>query len=102
MHQFRGRGCPTHQLGSTRATNPSVMQHPPETHRSPAATWTAGDRSLPGNGSALDVDELLEHRVRRGDHSRAGLEAALGERSEEHTSELQSLMRSSYAVFCLK
>src|SRR3546814_9130047 len=25
-----------------------------------------------------------------------------GKRSEEHTSELQSLMRSSYAVFCLK
>src|SRR3546814_4126919 len=25
-----------------------------------------------------------------------------GERSEEHTSELQSLMRLSYAVFCLK
>src|SRR3546814_5060807 len=25
-----------------------------------------------------------------------------GTRSEEHTSELQSLMRSSYAVFCLK
>src|SRR3546814_9581324 len=27
---------------------------------------------------------------------------AAGYRSEEHTSELQSLMRSSYAVFCLK
>src|SRR3546814_2325955 len=27
---------------------------------------------------------------------------ALGLRSEEHTSELQSLMRISYAVFCLK
>src|SRR3546814_7321451 len=27
---------------------------------------------------------------------------SLGERSEEHTSELQSLMRISYAVFCLK
>src|SRR3546814_1937236 len=26
----------------------------------------------------------------------------LGSRSEEHTSELQSLMRISYAVFCLK
>src|SRR3546814_8702056 len=25
-----------------------------------------------------------------------------GDRSEEHTSELQSLMRTSYAVFCLK
>src|SRR3546814_3116713 len=28
--------------------------------------------------------------------------AALLDRSEEHTSELQSLMRISYAVFCLK
>src|SRR3546814_10070674 len=27
---------------------------------------------------------------------------AFGMRSEEHTSELQSLMRTSYAVFCLK
>src|SRR3546814_9376094 len=27
---------------------------------------------------------------------------AVGGRSEEHTSELQSLMRISYAVFCLK
>src|SRR3546814_4520867 len=34
---------------------------------------------------------------------RAGAPAArLGSRSEEHTSELQSLMRISYAVFCLK
>src|SRR3546814_5839183 len=29
-------------------------------------------------------------------------EGALAARSEEHTSELQSLMRISYAVFCLK
>src|SRR3546814_1046234 len=29
-------------------------------------------------------------------------EAGLVSRSEEHTSELQSLMRISYAVFCLK
>src|SRR3546814_6873475 len=28
--------------------------------------------------------------------------AVKGDRSEEHTSELQSLMRISYAVFCLK
>src|SRR3546814_2930866 len=34
---------------------------------------------------------------------RAGAILILGlERSEEHTSELQSLMRISYAVFCLK
>src|SRR3546814_1229393 len=34
--------------------------------------------------------------LRRIEHDRAA------ERSEEHTSELQSLMRISYAVFCLK
>src|SRR3546814_1546011 len=32
----------------------------------------------------------------------AGKAAAWPRRSEEHTSELQSLMRISYAVFCLK
>src|SRR3546814_7594105 len=30
------------------------------------------------------------------------LSLTIGQRSEEHTSELQSLMRISYAVFCLK
>src|SRR3546814_1274049 len=34
--------------------------------------------------------------------SRASSPAAISKRSEEHTSELQSLMRHSYAVFCLK
>src|SRR3546814_8726888 len=31
-----------------------------------------------------------------------GVDSSTGARSEEHTSELQSLMRISYAVFCLK
>src|SRR3546814_3732236 len=38
----------------------------------------------------------LEEAAKR-DHRKIG-----AERSEEHTSELQSLMRISYAVFCLK
>src|SRR3546814_1574979 len=38
----------------------------------------------------------LEQVVERGDDDQAA------PRSEEHTSELQSLMRISYAVFCLK
>src|SRR3546814_8654266 len=33
---------------------------------------------------------------------RVGVAFGRGDRSEEHTSELQSLMRISYAVFCLK
>src|SRR3546814_10747514 len=34
--------------------------------------------------------------------TRNHLDTSLVDRSEEHTSELQSLMRISYAVFCLK
>src|SRR3546814_19258401 len=52
-------------------------------------------------GPAVGLDtrgdlSLHQHRQqRRGFH-------LIGRRSEEHTSELQSLMRISYAVFCLK
>src|SRR3546814_3911047 len=35
-------------------------------------------------------------------HVRAAEFGGFAQRSEEHTSELQSLMRTSYAVFCLK
>src|SRR3546814_10727432 len=35
-------------------------------------------------------------------HDLQFLRNRIGKRSEEHTSELQSLMRISYAVFCLK
>src|SRR3546814_4219115 len=43
-------------------------------------------------------------RQRRDGRARAGhlRPSGNGRRSEEHTSELQSLMRISYAVFCLK
>src|SRR3546814_3716540 len=39
---------------------------------------------------------------RRVDRQPDGARTLQALRSEEHTSELQSLMRSSYAVFCLK
>src|SRR3546814_1030217 len=41
-------------------------------------------------------------RRSEGAHQYAGAGAGHRPRSEEHTSELQSLMRISYAVFCLK
>src|SRR3546814_4776786 len=44
---------------------------------------------------------MRAHLFRDAASLRAGLRA-VGLRSEEHTSELQSLMRISYAVFCLK
>src|SRR3546814_2321622 len=45
---------------------------------------------------------FAEHRLRRVLIERATRAALRLVRSEEHTSELQSLMRISYAVFCLK
>src|SRR3546814_9997045 len=61
----------------------------------------------------LLLPHLLRKSLHRPDHSRENeaqrtLQARVEEllrltpRSEEHTSELQSLMRISYAVFCLK
>src|SRR3546814_1513798 len=48
------------------------------------------------------ADQPAPTRVGRGEVPRFDFAApAAGERSEEHTSELQSLMRISYAVFCL-
>src|SRR3546814_1906428 len=49
--------------------------------------------------------EHLLHALIDDDHAAEVMRAcgvALDDRSEEHTSELQSLMRISYAVFCLK
>src|SRR3546814_2026622 len=58
-----------------------------------------------GERSANHADQWgTSHDRRRQrllDHHTFGVEAAQN-RSEEHTSELQSLMRISYAVFCLK
>src|SRR3546814_1808127 len=48
-----------------------------------------------------EARQQVEHPVRLGDELRERA-APIATRSEEHTSELQSLMRISYAVFCLK
>src|SRR3546814_8727850 len=48
---------------------------------------------------AVDVEALPEPQP---DSARVQKPEWLIVRSEEHTSELQSLMRNSYAVFCLK
>src|SRR3546814_1425469 len=59
--------------------------------RSRRREWPFGDQPADRLHCRLR-DQLLDHRQRN----------LLEQRSEEHTSELQSLMRISYAVFCLK
>src|SRR3546814_4632543 len=53
-------------------------------------------------GPAVNLVSRLEGLCRPLGRSVLVSGAVAAERSEEHTSELQSLMRISYAVFCLK
>src|SRR3546814_2394308 len=52
-----------------------------------------------GRPKAVTVEVKRSRTFERGSSGRM---TEVTERSEEHTSELQSLMRISYAVFCLK
>src|SRR3546814_3211277 len=52
-------------------------------------------------GLLFEGATILPQLVDKG-RSQVTMARMVGKRSEEHTSELQSLMRISYAVFCLK
>src|SRR3546814_2409954 len=84
---------------SSRFINFSIIgaAFPPATDPSRSAGLVGGQRG---------VDQILANirfklLVDRGHRLAPGSLLLLGQRSEEHTSELQSLMRISYAVFCL-
>src|SRR3546814_6624603 len=66
-----------------------------------AATDTAGEDHVT-NERQLRRRMMKDDVTRRVARTMEHVEAQAAERSEEHTSELQSLMRISYAVFCLK
>src|SRR3546814_3547068 len=77
-------GAGTGALALGAADQPAGAQHPP------------GDHVRHAHRAEIEVDlvaELFPEVM--------GLAATLVARSEEHTSELQSLIRISYAVFCL-
>src|SRR3546814_2514554 len=72
----------------------SCLIHPP-----PCAAFRHPPGFSPdGEGSGLFFKETLMGWT----FVRQTRDQLIRERSEEHTSELQSLMRISYAVFCLK
>src|SRR3546814_1983489 len=84
-----------------------------EVDRLGQAVRAAGERATGSQIGAIGVDREVV-AAGRGRRGAAGGRRVVGERlravagrqgvarSEEHTSELQSLMRNSYAVFCLK
>src|SRR3546814_7890844 len=95
LEELRGRDQGT---GTRESTGLELRGTAPAADARPSAD--SGEDVL--NASAWD-GVPAGMRMLAGDH---GFEARLGamelSRSEEHTSELQSLMRSSYDVFCLK
>src|SRR3546814_9180547 len=60
------------------------------------------NRNVPLRERLVNVYQALAQTVLNYDWVRLFMFAGLKGRSEEHTSELQSLMRNSYAVFCFK
>src|SRR3546814_10917573 len=63
----------------------------------PSCKALVGCQLKRGARRAVDMNAVFSQRDAPGGEPAHGLH-----RSEEHTSELQSLMRHSYAVFCLK
>src|SRR3546814_4932218 len=83
------------RLGGTRAQQEKWLPLIASGEILPTAVFTE-----PNTGS--DLGSLRTRAVRDGDVYRVTGNKTWITRSEEHTSELQSLMRISYAVFCLK
>src|SRR3546814_20787379 len=71
-------------------SRPELVRH--AAHHAGTVPHLPGPPGQPGQSAAAGG----------GAHGRGLLGHVLQGRSEEHTSELQSLMRISYAVFCLK
>src|SRR3546814_10021884 len=87
-----------------------MIRRPPRSTRTDTLfPYTTLFRSCPNGFPTIftraPIDQAASARKRggQGDRRRSRRQRRCrGKRSEEHTSELQSLMRISYAVFCLK
>src|SRR3546814_938297 len=69
--------------------------------RHPRAILDQRDGIMPAPGIAI-IPQIACQRLLSPRHPSRRNDRGKGRRSEEHTSELQSQMRISYAVFCLK
>src|SRR3546814_3116791 len=76
----------------------AALVHHLEMRRDPRFQRKAAEQRFAEAVDGLDLEAArrLQHLGKESAGALAGI------RSEEHTSELQSLMRISYAVFCLK
>src|SRR3546814_9506585 len=85
----------TTRFRSADRVHPRIHRHRQAGPDQDRSGCTAKDNAHCGGGDN-------NHRTERRQCQRGKTRPSSQRRSEEHTSELQSLMRNSYAVFCLK
>src|SRR3546814_6642842 len=92
--------CSSDLSGFSRRTDRAVLQNAPPVHSCSARASALPDpgRGRSGPQSRMRRQELFPRRA----SPDSGVRCVRGQRTEEHTSELQSLMSNSYAVYCLK
>src|SRR3546814_7937889 len=100
---WKSKGTGDISAGNGRMIAVSVQHEDFDPGREQAALEASGGGAVASfTGLVRGDDGLVElHLDHYPDMTQARLEELGRERSEEHTSELQSLMRNSYAVFCL-
>src|SRR3546814_2896462 len=87
---------------SPSSRRPSCGWLDPRPERNTMTDSTPTDDARNGGAQQDDSAAADDTAAETGSESPEEGGAAADARSEEHTSELQSLMRNSYAVFCLK
>src|SRR3546814_7996915 len=96
MRRGHGFGATAASPSASKGTSPAIRRPVRSTHRQRSSPRPAGGRSVSRRRSASARNWC--NSARRCRRRNAGRKR----RSEENTSELQSLMRRSYAVLCLK
>src|SRR3546814_6558067 len=79
-----------------------MIRRPPRSTRTDTSFPTRRSSDLSISSAPMRARNFSAHSGCHCDQAKADTSAEPEMRSEEHTSELQSLMRISYAVFCLK
>src|SRR3546814_8455687 len=94
--------CAWNSFSAMEASESVEKSRRKSTLESPSATAIGSPSTSSRSTSTKSINGSMARLVPALHGIRFECGAGLGFRSEEHTSELQSLMRISYAVFCLK
>src|SRR3546814_1095169 len=102
----RARPATSCQSGTAALAESHAPRHPDRRKHSRCNSrllaWRHSCRSPPGSGWSTRLGDAATQFSHISSRGQSDMDRTEIDRSEEHTSELQSLMRISYAVFCLK